>query len=103
MQLEIPGAVLAISSISIWEIAVKVRKGRLVFGMAVRDMLGRLHATEGFGIHPVDENLWLEAVELDWVHPDPADRVIVATAKRMNAPLLTPDREIAVFYPRTTW
>jgi PIN domain nuclease of toxin-antitoxin system len=39
----------------------------------------------------------LEAARLDWDHQDPFDRMIVATARRLDCPLLTKDATIRAF------
>ena len=39
----------------------------------------------------------------NWIHRDPADRTIVATAVRLNAPLVTSDQTIHAFYARSVW
>ncbi|MBN1561244.1 PIN domain-containing protein, partial [candidate division KSB1 bacterium] len=54
-------------------------------------------------IVPVDENLWIKNLALDWSHRDPADRTIVATAMMRNCPIITKDRIIQNFYKKTIW
>ncbi|MEA5549908.1 PIN domain-containing protein [Anabaena cylindrica UHCC 0172] len=54
-------------------------------------------------IIPIDENLWLESVALEWSHKDPADRVIVALAKKYQADLITSDKIIMGFYNSVIW
>jgi PIN domain nuclease of toxin-antitoxin system len=51
----------------------------------------------------VDAETFLAAVDLEWAHRDPADRLIVALAQSKNARLVTCDRVIASFYPRCVW
>jgi PIN domain nuclease of toxin-antitoxin system len=52
---------------------------------------------------PVDTDLWLESLDLDWEHRDPADRLIVALAKQRNLPILTADNLIREYYPSVIW
>lgn len=40
---------------------------------------------------------------LEWPHPDPADRTIVATASLNDIPIVTKDQIIREFYPQTIW
>jgi PIN domain nuclease of toxin-antitoxin system len=54
-------------------------------------------------IIPIDENLWLKSVALEWGHKDPADRIIVALAKQYNASIITKDQKIREFYPSVIW
>jgi PIN domain nuclease of toxin-antitoxin system len=92
-----------VSSISIWEIGIKVKKGKLEIGLPIQDFVARLKKTNVVQIVPVDDAVWLENLALPWEHPDPADRTIVATARLRGLPLLTPDRLITAFYPQTVW
>ena len=91
------------SAISIWEIGIKVKRGHLDIGTSVQDYATRLRRIEWFAILPVTLDVWLENLNLDWEHRDPADRAIVATAKLRELPLISKDREIAGFYPATLW
>lgn len=93
---------LIVSSISIWEIGLKVVRGHLTLPTTLRDFTQRLKAV-GVDIRPVDEECWLRNLELRWSHRDPADRTIVALALLMNAPLVSSDATIAGFYPKTIW
>lgn len=99
----IPNNGALISAISIWEIGIKIKKGKLDIGMDLREYINRLKRLDILKIEPVDENIWVENVLLDWDHRDPADRTIVATAKMMNSPIITKDSVIRNFYPNTIW
>ena len=94
---------LAISSISIWEIGIKVKKGKLQIPLSLSAFVKLLKKTAGFQIIPVEDQHWMASLELDWNHPDPADRVIVATAQLNNLPLITEDHAIRSFYHQTVW
>ena len=54
--------------------------------------MDRLKEIDGVRIISVDENIWLESLKLKWNHNDPADRVIVATARILDMPIVTDDR-----------
>jgi PIN domain nuclease of toxin-antitoxin system len=95
--------VLIVSSISIWEIAVKMRKKQLILPVSTRELVELIGQVEGLECRAVDERIWLEAVELKWPHRDPADRVIVATAKQKAARLVTCDRRIRSLYRKAVW
>jgi PIN domain nuclease of toxin-antitoxin system len=81
------------SSISLWEIGLKVKRG-LELGMTTTGYAARLKIVAGFEILPVDEEMWLKNLELPWEHRDPADRTIVATALLKKIPLVTCDQAI---------
>lgn len=92
-----------VSSISIWEVGLAVKKGRLVLGLSIEDYLARLQRFHPVRIVPVDERIWLANLRLEWDHNDPADRTIVATAAMMDLPLITSDRVIGAYYAKTVW
>jgi PIN domain nuclease of toxin-antitoxin system len=94
---------LVISSISVWEIALKVKRGKLILPLTIPDYVARLQQLETLEILPVDVQTWLENLELDWDHRDPADRTVVALASRFGCPLVTSDQTIAGYYPETVW
>lgn len=94
---------LIISSISVWEIAVKAKRGRIVLPFSIDDYVARLTRLEKLETKPVNTETWLMSVALDWEHRDPADRVIVATAMLLNCDLITSDRVIADFFPQAQW
>jgi PIN domain nuclease of toxin-antitoxin system len=85
------------SAISIWEIGIKVKRGRLGLPISVEDFALRLHRDSVIELVPVDTDIWLRSLALPWEHADPADRVIVATALAKSLPLLTKDESIQAF------
>ena len=92
-----------VSSISIWEIGIKVNKGRLSIPVPVREFAERLKLVDRVEIVPVNTEAWLANLELQWDHRDPADRTIVATALLRSCPLVTSDSTIRAFYLRSVW
>jgi PIN domain nuclease of toxin-antitoxin system len=94
---------ILISSISIWEIAIKVNRQKLVLPLPIGDYAERLQRLEPLEITPVDDKSWLDNLDLPWEHRDPADRTIVALADRFECPLVTSDPVIADYYPETIW
>ncbi len=92
-----------VSAISIWEIGVKVQKGKLGLPLSIREFAYRLDQVSGVTIVPVDVQIWLLNLELPWAHRDPADRTIVATAQYFDCPLITSDERILAFYSRAVW
>jgi PIN domain nuclease of toxin-antitoxin system len=94
---------LVISSISVWEIALKVKRGKLDIPLSIIDYAERLQRLESLEILSVDVQTWLENLDLDWEHRDPADRTIVAIATRLACPLVTSDCVVADFYRETIW
>ncbi len=85
------------SSISIWELGVKVQRGKLDLGISVEDFARRVERSAIVELLPVNTATWLRSVDLAWSHRDPADRVIVATALLRGVPVLTADDTIRQF------
>jgi PIN domain nuclease of toxin-antitoxin system len=85
------------SAISIWELAIKVKRGKLELPIGVDEFKRRLERGGVVELLPVDADTWLRSVALPWEHADPADRVIVATALMRGVPLLTKDVAIQKF------
>jgi PIN domain nuclease of toxin-antitoxin system len=86
---------ILISAISIWEIALLVKKSRLVLKKDVAGWVKQALALPSLQLAPLDPAIALDSVDLPGeFHNDPADRIIIATARHHNAPLLTIDRAI---------
>jgi len=94
---------ILISSISIWEIALKVKHQKLDIPLSMNEYVDRLRQLGSLEILAVDIQTWLDNVDLLWDHRDPADRTIVALAARNNCPLITSDEKIANFFAETIW
>jgi PIN domain nuclease of toxin-antitoxin system len=85
------------SAISIWELGIKVQRGKLELGLSIAEFTRRIEKSGIIELLPVTTAVWLRSLELPWDHRDPADRVIVATALWQDVPLLTADTEIHRF------
>jgi PIN domain nuclease of toxin-antitoxin system len=99
-----PETTVYVSAASAWEIATKHRLGKLEGATAVvsgyREHLARLRAEE----LPITGHHALTAGTLQWSHPDPFDRVIVAQAVLESLPVVTSDAALAEFPAiRTVW
>lgn len=96
---------LCISSISCWEVALLVRKGRLELTMPVEDWIARSEALPFVRFLPLDNRIALRSNRLQGeIHEDPADRIIVATALILGAPLVSKDTKIRDYpHVETIW
>ena len=94
---------IALSSISIWEIGIKVKKQQLSIPISIQEFTDKLEQIDRLDILPVDVRTWIKNLELDWDHRDPADRTIVATASLHACPLVTSDSAIRAFYSQAIW
>ncbi len=92
-----------ISSISLWEIGIKIKNKKLNIGMDIESYVSKLEQLSYLTILPVDTTIWLKNLSLDWKHKDPVDRTIVATAAYKKLHLITKDQSIRDFYPKCVW
>jgi PIN domain nuclease of toxin-antitoxin system len=82
---------LAISAVSCWEVGMLVRHGRLELAPDARTGIRDACAIPNLRVIPVTESIATEAGLLAGFHGDPADRIIVATALELRAPVATRD------------
>jgi len=94
-----------ISSISTWEVAILVSRGRLKLTMSPGDWVAASEALPFFDFVPVSNSIALKSVQLPGdLHNDPADRIIIATAVSLGAVLVTKDEKIRNYpHVKTVW
>lgn len=91
------GSVL-ISAITPWEIALLVQKGRLALTEDVGTWLATVLALPSLKLAALEPGIAVDSVRLPGkLHADPADRIIIATARHFGLPLLTADRAILAY------
>jgi PIN domain nuclease of toxin-antitoxin system len=84
---------LAISDITLLELATLVNKGRIRLNLSLESFLYEVESR--FVVLPISGRACVRALGLPAAYPkDPADRIIGATALVEGLPLLTADREI---------
>lgn len=84
-----------ISAISVWEVAKKVSLGKLALSIPIRDWLVQATRKPFIDIVPLTVDIALESTILPGkFHKDPADQIIVASARQCNMTLLTTDKLI---------
>jgi PIN domain nuclease of toxin-antitoxin system len=83
------------SAITFWEISMLTRRGRLSLNQPARTWADALCERSGIGVTDVSREIAIAAGGLgDEIHGDPIDRILIATARHHEAPLLTADRAI---------
>ena len=82
---------LCFSSISIWEIARKVKAGELEIPVSPTMFTDMLVKQYGMKELPLDNAIMLRSSALPEVHKDPADRFIIATAILNDCVVVTGD------------
>jgi PIN domain nuclease of toxin-antitoxin system len=93
---------LFVSAITPWEIAQGVRRGRIrVAGDVLEWIHGALEALAA-AVASLEPSIAIDSVNLPaWDHADPSDRIIVGTARKLGAQLVTADTTI-IDYARGT-
>ena len=89
-----PANELWLSSISVWEFLVLVRKNRLRIEGEAHAWLARAASRAPIREAPISHAVAIESERLDLDHWDPADRFIAATARVLDATLVTADRRL---------
>jgi PIN domain nuclease of toxin-antitoxin system len=84
-----------VSAITPWEVAMLVSKGRLTLATDVMDWVREALKIPGLTLVPLEPEIAVNSTRLPWeMHPDPADRILVATALHLGATLVTADRAL---------
>lgn len=92
---EMTGGGLAVSSISFWEIAMLEDRGRVSLSVPIDPWRRRAVAEARLHEEPLDADILVHSVRLPGtLHGDPADRMLVATARLRDYQLATRDRRL---------
>lgn len=92
---------LRVSAITPWEIAMLVSRGRLTLNADVMDWIGEALDLPGVRVAPLEPEIAIASTRLPFaMRPDPADRMLVATARRMGATLVTADEALLALAAR---
>jgi PIN domain nuclease of toxin-antitoxin system len=98
-----PAQVVQGSFASIWEIAIKARRGRL---QGVEDYLADhdgWHRRWGFQVIAIESSDAVCAGSLPSDHADPFDRMLIAQSSRLASPLVTCDTAITAIHDLIAW
>lgn len=94
---------ILVSAASAWEIATKVRLGRLPGAEVLdREFLETMERA-GYVLLPIDTVTALRAGRLTSEHRDPFDRVLAAQALAEDMPLVSADTQLDSFGVRRLW
>ena len=89
---------VGVSAITPWEIALLAQRGRLRLALDVGAWIDAALGAQGVEVLPIEPAIAVASVRLPSAfHADPADRVIVATARHWRTFLVTADRAIATY------
>jgi PIN domain nuclease of toxin-antitoxin system len=94
-----------VSAISVWEVAMLVAKRRIQLDRPVEAWVDIALALPGIQLAPLEPAIAVRSAKLPGeFHPDPADRIIVATALERAVAIITPDERIRSYpHVQTAW
>jgi PIN domain nuclease of toxin-antitoxin system len=88
-------SLLRVSAISAWEVGMLEARGRLRFDVPCEEWVEKAFGLPGLSLMPLTPSICVRSSRLPGnLHGDPADRLIVATARELGALLLTRDEPI---------
>lgn len=87
-----------VAAISIWEVAMLEARGRLRLALEIDEWIGQALAAPGTQLVPLSLEIAVDSSRLpgDPVG-DPADRLLIATARRIGATLVTCDERVLAY------
>jgi len=96
---------LYLSIFSVWEMAKKVEKGQLALDRKLDEWLDLALEAEGLQLADLTRPIVVDSCRLPLpFHGDPADQLIVATARSLSATLITKDSRLREYaHVRTLW
>jgi PIN domain nuclease of toxin-antitoxin system len=97
------GNVILVSAASAWEIATKVRAGRLPDAETLERNYQDVMEDAGYTLLDIDTESALRAGRMVAEHRDPFDRMIAAQALGLDIPVVSPDSLLDQFGVRRVW
>jgi len=94
---------LAVSAASAWEIATKVRIGKLPEALLLESDFESSVQKAGYLLLPISTAVALRAGRMQNQHKDPFDRMIAAQALALDIPVLSADPNLNSFGARRVW
>jgi PIN domain nuclease of toxin-antitoxin system len=89
---------ILVSAASVYEISVKVRRGKLPEAVEFEsDLITNIERRLGYSLLPLEAESMMRAARFDDPHADPFDRMIAAQAIQNNLPVLSTDSKLDVF------
>lgn len=89
--------VVYVSPVSLWEISNKYRQGKLSLNMTPREWFSRVCSKYRLSVLPLSADAMFLAGEFPEYHKDPADRMIIASAKCRGLRVVTGDRNFPLY------
>ena len=91
-----------ISDISIWEIAIKMKIGKLDIGISLKEFINKIENIKIKWLS-IKHNHILETINLPFHHRDPFDRMLIAQARTENMTIITRDKNFKKYDVNIMW
>jgi PIN domain nuclease of toxin-antitoxin system len=98
-----PANEVLLSAVSVWEIVVKHRAGKLPLPEPPEVLIPAERTLRGIEPLPFDEEAALYGTRLPPLHRDPFDRMLIAQAVAQGLAIVTPDPLITQYPVRVLW
>jgi len=92
-----------VSAASAWELATKVRLGKLPEAEPFENRFLDAVSGAGYTLLPIKADVALRAGRLMANHGDPFDRMIAAQALSLDIPVISADRQLDLFGIHRIW
>lgn len=96
---------VSVSRISIWEVAKKIEKGQMELDRPLEQWIDAATTRSGLSVADLSASILIESCRLPRpFHGDPADQIIVATARSDDSVIVTKDQRIREYpFVRSIW
>jgi PIN domain nuclease of toxin-antitoxin system len=91
-----------VSIVSVWEFAIKISLNKLIFDGKTQGFLDLID-NNGFELLNIDKKHILELEKLSFIHRDPFDRLLIATAVSEKMYFVTADANIQKYHVNCIW
>lgn len=91
-----PDNKVLISIASLWEIAIKLSKGKLAISRSMNDVVSHIEQSTSLLFAIAPEHL-IHVASLPFHHKDPFDRLIIAQSLVENIPIITSDSNFSEY------
>jgi PIN domain nuclease of toxin-antitoxin system len=93
---------ILVSSVSIWEIAIKKSVGKLTFPFELKNIIDEIEKLN-INILDISSEHLIEVADLPFHHKDPFDRLIISQAIIENLPVISSDKNFDYYEIKNIW
>ena len=97
-----PDISIYVSSVSLWEITLKMNLNKLDFSMTLDELI-KIIESRDFNIIQIENEYLRKLSELPFIHKDPFDRMIISTAISEDLTIITVDENIHKYSVSCVW